>query len=455
MNISFSDRLYTSLLIKSIEEGNIPAANRIAEMFVGKPNEGEHDLELISQILRWINLESNASPYERAHALLSGLPFHGKHHKRIYARVFVELESMLAEQNYWQGHYFRTIYHLLRGVIWSKGSSINRHNLLLTVKAAVRTVIGHQPISLPSVPPHTDLDGVLKTIEDTLCSPIQEIQAIKTICSPGKLYAIQINHKAYILRIAREGYLRDSVGLIQRLFTQGIPVPVVITSNVDQDPEHRVTWYLEEKVTGSWNEGLVDLHTSFNDLGTQLKRLHSIPSFGFGPILSDKLNTPFPTFDLWLENLQSMLLERQHIGRIPEEAFGKLEQAFVFLRSAYRQGPVLCHGDIRGNVIFKDGKLQALIDWEEVHGNDPAYDFGFLLVDLEFNNNNAGRRSDILNYLLETYSPKEPEEFIRRIYAHRYLKAAASLCWSEAPSEYVKFSQSILRDSEIFDGSIK
>jgi thiamine kinase-like enzyme len=457
---SFSRRLYISLLIKSIEEGDLATANRIAEKLVGKPDQNKIDRDLANQAIRWIDIKTHNDPHQRARTLLSNLPFDRKHLKRIRNLVFAALATALAEQEYLQEHYLRTICHQIQGFILSEGFSFKKHNLIMMSKALFRALIGHRyHIEKPtSLLPHTDLEEVLSRIEGMFGSPIEHIQPIPVKSSENnskELYEVGIDHKEFMLRIARKGYLRDSVRLIQGLYTRGISVPAVLASNVGHDANQRATWYLEERITGDSDECIPNENTSFADLGLHLKKLHSISTQGFGAVFSEKLDAAFLTFDLWLADLQEILIDYQNIRRIPEESFGNLEQVFVFLQRAYREGPVLCHGDIhQGNTIFKSGKLQALIDWEDVYGNDPAYEFGVLLANLEFFDKTNRCKHHMLRQILEFYSPKEPEEFIRRIYAHRYLVAAVNLQWSEdAQRGYIEFCQSILREGEIFGRS--
>ena len=79
----------------------------------------------------------------------------------------------------------------------------------------------------------------------------------------------------------------------------------------------------------------------------------------------------------------------------PHPAF---ELAFRWLNAhcaEHREGPrVLVHGDYRmGNVLFDEGGMRAVLDWELAHVGDPAEDLAWMCVrSWRFGGDAAGRR---------------------------------------------------------------
>jgi aminoglycoside phosphotransferase (APT) family kinase protein len=96
------------------------------------------------------------------------------------------------------------------------------------------------------------------------------------------------------------------------------------------------------------------------------------------------------------------------------EADDPLRDALRTLRaSAPAQAPVLCHGDYwPGNVLWKDGRLKAVIDWEDAAIGDPVSDL-------------AGCRLE----LLWRYGPDAAEDFTAHYRSRAKLDTASLPVW--------------------------
>jgi aminoglycoside phosphotransferase (APT) family kinase protein len=127
-----------------------------------------------------------------------------------------------------------------------------------------------------------------------------------------------------------------------------------------------------EHVTGAPDFQPSDLDTMLEQMATQLARIHRAP---LGP------------------GLAFLKLRRESAGRLLLEAPPELDASLdeARLRAALRplwpwpqhNADVLLHGDYwPGNLLWNDGKLAAVLDWEEAERGDPLADIALSRLDI-------------------------------------------------------------------------
>ena len=109
-------------------------------------------------------------------------------------------------------------------------------------------------------------------------------------------------------------------------------------------------------------------------LCTLLSDVHAVDwrAIGLGEVLADPgESAALAALDEW-----EAVLRREQL-----EAYPEIELAAMWLRSAAPRSPgtVLVHGDFKvGNVLLKNGRITALLDWELAHLGDPHEDLGWV-----------------------------------------------------------------------------
>lgn len=169
---------------------------------------------------------------------------------------------------------------------------------------------------------------------------------------------------------------RAEVAAIRAARSAGVPAPVVVSSSTDPAaPGELGDYLLVEGLPGDSDpvrlQQAPELATArerfANDIGACLARLHMIPAADLGEL---PVTDPLTFYRSLLDQLG--------------EPHPALELALAWLdgnRPPAPQEPVLVHGDFRvGNLMFDDGGLSGVLDWEIAHVGDPAEDLGWLCV---------------------------------------------------------------------------
>lgn len=171
----------------------------------------------------------------------------------------------------------------------------------------------------------------------------------------GKLVARQHGERD---RARNPNVARDEFRLLQVAAEQGIVVPTPVYCG-DADDLFPVPILVVAFVEGETDFAPVDLNRSLDQAATQLAQIHRLPlsDLAFLPTLSRELE-PAPEFpDLVLGEIRI------------REALARVQPA--------RQSneTVVLHGDYwPGNLLWRDGKLAAVIDWEDACLGDPLAD---------------------------------------------------------------------------------
>lgn len=237
----------------------------------------------------------------------------------------------------------------------------------------------------------------------------------------------------YVIRI-EEGngvQLRRAYSAQMRAQGLGVPVAAVVANNFDEVGTQ--DWIIEQKIEGSafYPDQMPDEDakaTSYN-LGIHLKKLNSVETDVFG------LLPPFPykSHNHWKEkNIEEFEEETKRNG-LPHSSFpehidsyasrvesifeiadldkrylGKVKDVYEQLKKLYTGNPYFAAGDTATtNLIVKDGKIQAIIDWEWAQGSDPAENVAYWHY--------WNKDPKYLDYFLDGYEPENREVFKERI----------------------------------------
>ncbi|MET0546720.1 MAG: phosphotransferase [Caulobacterales bacterium] len=175
----------------------------------------------------------------------------------------------------------------------------------------------------------------------------------------------------------------DEFTLLSRLHARGIPVPRPLAAEYDRQYLAQ-PFLVVERVQGrdGHETGLNDAAAGRKicvELARLLAKLHSYDpiDLGLAPVRGD----PQSAVRAYLESWRSWWRKNQpHNSSLLEAGFAWLERN---VPSKFER-VVTIHGDARpGNMLFQDGEVTALLDWEFFHAGDPAEDLLYAKIYVE------------------------------------------------------------------------
>jgi aminoglycoside phosphotransferase (APT) family kinase protein len=217
-------------------------------------------------------------------------------------------------------------------------------------------------------------------LERCLGEPVRSVRVVPEGHS-GFTYWVELDGRRAIMRlpppgariagpadIPRQGRLMDA------LHRQGLPVPAVLTMS-DQPVVDGRPFYLVEAIDGERIERVLDGVPAEGLAGSAidvLKRLQTVPLDRTGIGGEEPATLAFEIGRwTWL------------MDRAPEELTGQapaVRERLTATKPAERP-PVLVHGDFHyGNMLFRDGRVVALLDWEIAQLGQPLLDLACLAV---------------------------------------------------------------------------
>ncbi|MDX1382164.1 MAG: phosphotransferase family protein [Thermoanaerobaculia bacterium] len=167
---------------------------------------------------------------------------------------------------------------------------------------------------------------------------------------------------------SREGTIATEFALLEGLHRIGLEVPEPLLLDVSGEllPE---PYLVMERVTGSTAVADAELPTALGRLADFLARLHAVE-------LETAALPPLPE----REDPWSSVLDH-----LPDDALGaRLRTALEARPAAFEPSRrTLVHGDFwPGNVLWRDGEIAAVIDWEDAAIGDPLSDLACARVEL-------------------------------------------------------------------------
>lgn len=211
----------------------------------------------------------------------------------------------------------------------------------------------------------------------------EDVRAIRPIPEghSGFTYWVDLASRLAVLRLPPPGAriagpadIPRQARVLAALHRAGVPVPGVLASSADPSVDGR-PFYLVEAIDGQRIEveageaADADIAGSAVDV---LRRMQAVPVAETG-IGEETATGPAEEVDRW-----SWLLERS-----PRELTGEAPRVAALLhdtRPAERP-PVLVHGDYHyGNMLFRQGRVVALLDWEIAQLGQPLLDLACLAM---------------------------------------------------------------------------
>jgi aminoglycoside phosphotransferase (APT) family kinase protein len=217
-------------------------------------------------------------------------------------------------------------------------------------------------------------------LERFLGQPVHSVRVIPEGHS-GFTYWVDLDGRRAVMRLPPPGAriagpadIPRQGRLIDALHRQGLPVPAVLCM-CDQPVVDGRPFYLLEAVDGERIENVVDTVPATQVAGSAvevLKQLQAVPltETGIGDETPASLDFEISRWT-WL------------MDRAPEELTAEAPRAAELLRATMppEQRPVLVHGDYHyGNMLFRDGRVVALLDWEIAQLGQPLLDLACLVV---------------------------------------------------------------------------
>jgi thiamine kinase-like enzyme len=385
----------------------------------------------------WVmNMDSGGeSLIDQAHILLDVLPGNITGAGHLRRQVLSRMHLALAFEEYHKGHRSHIAKYILKGICYEPSELRNKGILSILMRSFLmqQTTDLHFEFTLENLSENIP-NSLVNAIETAVKCRISNVERITN--TKRKIYLIQAGKQEYILHLLTGGrdVLERKIVIANLVRETGIPVPAPLASSLSlptavDDPN----WLLEEKMQGSsflpWNMSQAEQLEAIAELGQYLRKLHNIRVQGFGQISSLKLDAPYPTFNTWLNKEQEAIAKACFMGDIPETTVLTLDGAYRFLQETYLEPPVLCHCELSfGNVLVTGGRVDALIDWESASGTDPAYDVAIFFATIGSYWYPMHDHS-MLDAFMQAYGPDDPDNFYRRVIAHRLLFIASALTW--------------------------
>jgi aminoglycoside phosphotransferase (APT) family kinase protein len=266
-------------------------------------------------------------------------------------------------------------------------------------------------------------------LERFLGQPVRDVRTIPEGHS-GFTYWVELDGRRAVMRLPPPGARITGPADIPRqgrlmtaLHRHGLPVPDVLCMTDEPVVDGR-PFYLLEAVDGVRIEDIVakvpaeEIAASAVDVLRQLQRV-PVAESGIGDETPASLDYEIGRWT-WL------------MDRAPEELTGEAPATAELLRATRppERPPVLVHADFHyGNMLFRGGRVVALLDWEIAQVGQPLLDLACLMVVAQASREGAervpgGGSVPVSDELLLSLYGADPVEF-RWYLAFTYYKYAA------------------------------
>lgn len=201
-----------------------------------------------------------------------------------------------------------------------------------------------------------------------------EVVAAELELGDGRRRTVVVRrHPAVEWKPRHQQIARTEFELLRVLHAAGLPVPEPLLFDATLATPLLIT----EFVDGTSAVPADRLNAALGVMAATLARLHTVPTDGL-PELPARLDPLPELFDYLPENDPNRAL-RDHLAECGD--------------SAYTGEPVLLHGDFwPENLLWRDGRLVAILDWEDAALGDPLSDVASCGLELDWRYGRAAAR---------------------------------------------------------------
>jgi len=449
----FLGKLFFAFSLRETSLGNFEASKRyLIKAIQAAPSLVELQEELSWLVAFWAMRQPIECRQTSLRRFIDNLPGDIVGFRRLRKRILGKIHIAHAFDEFAKGYGDQTRNHILKALCYDLTHLKNRGVVAIIARSFLnRRASEIKPLySLATFDDDIHLESIIRKVEAVLGCGVDEVKRIAKGYSGNKIYLLDVDEHSYILRVIFKEGVERTAAVVNRVRDAGVLAPRIVVFSASSATGDEPAWLLEHWSPGSWfippDMSHFDALTVIADLGRLLRDLHMIKTKGFGRITSTHLDSTYATFEDWLDHRQRTILEGCCIGAIPESSLSVLSAADLLLRESFSGSPVLCHGDLgRGNILVDSGQVDAIIDWEDSIGGDPAYDIGVLFASMSIYWNSQ-KISEILPIFLQTYGGNKSTNLCKRVIAHRLLYAAHEVAQliNRDENEYFNAYKSIL-----------
>ena len=194
-----------------------------------------------------------------------------------------------------------------------------------------------------------------------------DVHALELDCADGRRRTVVVRQhgsaqwKPRIEQVAAMEY-----ELLKVLYSAGLPVPEPLLLDTS-DQLSAAPCLVMAFVEGTTDVPAGQLNACLEVMAATLSHLHNLPIEDL-PALPSRLD-PIPEIVEYLPDFPESRALRRYLSRDAD--------------STYQDEPVLLHGDFwPGNLLWRDGELVAILDWEDAALGDPLSDVAGCRIEL-------------------------------------------------------------------------
>lgn len=222
---------------------------------------------------------------------------------------------------------------------------------------------------------------------------LSSLHRVYKVISDRKIYVFRINA---LPELFKEFHFFQDIWAMEKLKEKKLPFLKIYLVDVSRKKYTSDFEVLEETKGISLHELWKTNHISPNHIfnfGKLVANIHKIKTSEFGPFHIRSLinNSAQGVYNTWREYFLKNL--EQHLSlcykyKIITSGGVKRIRTLLLTEKYNLLHPVLLHGDLANhNVFARNGKITALIDWEDSISGDPVYDMAFYITGIYENLN--------------------------------------------------------------------
>ena len=213
-----------------------------------------------------------------------------------------------------------------------------------------------------------------------------DVHALELETAEGDCRAVVVRqHRSREWKSRNEHGAETEYQLLRAVRRAGVPVPDPLLLDTSGSLLPR-PFLVMEFVDGTPEVPADALEASLDVMGAALANVHAVPAQDL-PALPARID-PLPEVFDYLADTPATSALREYLSRCTD--------------SSYQSEPVLLHGDYwPGNLLWRDGGLVAILDWEDAALGDPLSDVASCRLELVWKYGPAAMRHFTRSYARE------------------------------------------------------